>query len=162
MITRVLILCTGNICRSPIAAARLAGLRPDLSVASAGLGAATGRPVDPRMARAAAAMALPWPQDHHACQFTAGLGRGHDLILTMEAGQGDEVIRRAPDLNGRVFLLTHWTDRADIPDPYMRADADYALAVAAIETGVRRWSARIPVCLSRGNLPNAAPDRRDP
>lgn len=159
MITRVLILCTGNICRSPVAAARLAELRPDLTVASAGLGAATGRAVDPRMARAAEGMALPWPQDHLACQFTGALGRGHDLILTMEAGQSNEVIRRAPDLKGRVFLLTQWTDRADIPDPYMRNDADYALAVAAIDAGVRRWSERIPVFMARGKFSNAAPDR---
>lgn len=157
MISSVLILCTGNICRSPIAAALMGALRPDLDVGSAGVGAVAGAPVDPRMARVSEARGLPWPQDHRACQFSPAQGRYHDLVLTMESEQAAEVIRWAPDLQGRVFQLTHWIGGVDIPDPYRRSDRDYDMAVAAIDAAVRSWAERLPTRGARSRGQALAP-----
>jgi protein-tyrosine phosphatase len=51
MLNRILVVCIGNICRSPMAesllAQRLSGRSPDIWVGSAGLAALVGRPADP-------------------------------------------------------------------------------------------------------------------
>ena len=48
MFERILVLCTGNICRSPVAAAMLAARLPDKRIESAGLGAMEGQGVEPK------------------------------------------------------------------------------------------------------------------
>lgn len=159
MISSVLILCTGNICRSPVAAALMGALRPDLGVGSAGVGAVEGAPVDPRMARASEARGVPWPRDHRACQFTPEQGRCHDLVLTMEAEQTAEVIRWVPDLQGRVFQLTHWVGGLDIPDPYRRGERDYEMAVTAIDGAVRSWAERLSTRGARARGQASTPGR---
>ena len=47
-VRHVLVLCMGNLCRSPYAAALLAERMPELEVRSAGLNAADGHPAEPR------------------------------------------------------------------------------------------------------------------
>lgn len=47
MIKTVLVVCVGNICRSPMAEGLLKRALPEANVASAGLGALVGQPADP-------------------------------------------------------------------------------------------------------------------
>lgn len=69
MTCRVLTVCTGKICRSPLAALALARHAPELMVASAGLQAVVGAGFDPGSAAVAAALGLE-PGPHVATQFT--------------------------------------------------------------------------------------------
>lgn len=84
---RVLLVCLGNICRSPAAAAAVceaataAGV--DVEVDSAGLGDWNlGRPPDPRMVAAARAVGL--ELDGRARQVTEEDFDRYDLILAMD------------------------------------------------------------------------------
>jgi glycosyltransferase involved in cell wall biosynthesis/protein-tyrosine-phosphatase len=106
--SNILILCHGNIIRSPFAAARmvqrLAG-SASVTVASAGLGAVSGRPAHPT----AVDTASPHRVDlggHAACAVTPELVAASDLIFVMEIPQLLEVRRRFPAAYSRTFLLT--------------------------------------------------------
>ncbi|WP_441294782.1 arsenate reductase/protein-tyrosine-phosphatase family protein, partial [Klebsiella pneumoniae] len=46
MFNSILVLCTGNICRSPIAERILRDFFPEKEIDSAGLGALVGKPAD--------------------------------------------------------------------------------------------------------------------
>ena len=56
MTRHILVLCSGNICRSPIAAALLARHLPGKAIGSAGLAAPVGTPADPMAIEFAAAL----------------------------------------------------------------------------------------------------------
>lgn len=101
----VLIVCTGNVCRSP-AAERLLAARvpPAITVSSAGLGALAGRGVDGPMALALSQQGVD-PDGHVARQFTPGLLAAADLVLTAEAAQRNAILHDAPAAMPRTFTL---------------------------------------------------------
>lgn len=105
--TRVLAVCTGNVCRSPAAerllAARLGG-RSGITVGSAGTRALVGGPVDPPVAellRAAGARPAPFA----ARQLTAGDLRAADLVVVMTRPHRSAVVALDPSAVRRTFLL---------------------------------------------------------
>lgn len=145
-VRRVLVVCFGNICRSPVGArllaARLAGRGAAVEVCSAGIGALVGHPADAMTRRVAEANGLDL-DGHAGRQFTRELGRAQDLILAMEAGHRREIGRIAPDLSGRVMLFDHWTGGRDIPDPYRQSEALHRAVFAQIAAAADGWAARL-------------------
>ena len=118
---RVVMVCLGNICRSPIAAAVLAdrvqraGL--DVSVASAGTGGwHAGDNADPR-ARAAL-RARGYVVHHAAQQFTRDWFDRYDLVVAMDQHNVADLLRLRSDAS--VHLLREWDPEGsgDVPDPY--------------------------------------------
>jgi protein-tyrosine phosphatase len=106
----VLVVCTGNICRSPAAEAWLAaGLTgSDVDVASAGLHACTGEPIAPEMARL---LDVP-PPLQAARQLTAPLVTGAGLVLTMTREQRRAVVTLVPGAVRRTFTLREYAELA--------------------------------------------------
>ncbi len=51
MFNKILVVCVGNVCRSPTAERLLKRFHPSLTVASAGLGALVGKGADPAAER---------------------------------------------------------------------------------------------------------------
>jgi protein-tyrosine phosphatase len=78
----LLVVCTGNICRSPMAAAMLAAGLPHLSVASAGTSALEGRPPHENTLTVLATEGVP-ALDHRARQLTPAIAQSAGLIVTM-------------------------------------------------------------------------------
>lgn len=60
MFNKILVVCVGNVCRSPTAERLLKRFHPSLTVASAGLGALVGKGADPAAASVASAHDLSW------------------------------------------------------------------------------------------------------
>ena len=83
----ILVVCVGNICRSPVGERLLASELPDAHVTSAGIGALVGHAADETATQVAAAHNLQL-NGHKARQFTPEIGEENDLILVMEAGRG--------------------------------------------------------------------------
>ena len=142
---RILVLCTGNICRSPMAAAllerELKRLGRDIEVRSAGLAALAGAPADPLANERMAERGLDL-SGHRATAVRRDQVRAADLILVMEHAQRRWLLNADPAAAGKTFLLGHWR-RAEVPDPYLQPPAAYDEVVELIDAGVADWIGRL-------------------
>jgi len=147
---RVTFVCTGNICRSPMAEKMFAhqlrrrGLADHVRVSSAGTGAwHVGCEVDQRAGRVLRAHGYPTThcaaqldEDHLGADLVIALGRNHARMLN-EMGVPANRIR----------LLRSFDPRAgahapDVEDPYYGAHADFEETFAVIEAslpGLHDW-----------------------
>lgn len=138
----VLVVCVGNICRSPVGERLLARALPQTRVGSAGIGAVVGASADQTMSEVAAANGLSL-EGHVARQFSSEMGAAHELILVMEPGHRAEIIRQAPHLSGRVMLFDQWTGAKGIPDPYREPIETHRAAYGAIAAAAEGWITRL-------------------
>jgi protein-tyrosine phosphatase len=141
MIRSVLMVCEGNVCRSPLAAALLAERSPHLEVTSAGTAAMVGAPVDAVIGELAREHGIAL-DSHVARQLDASLLNAFDLILTMTKAQRDWVEAAFPPARGKVFRLCE-EEGADVMDPYRRHRAVSELAFAQIRYGISQWTQRL-------------------
>ena len=137
----ILVVCIGNICRSPLAQAMLAREFPGKNVWSAGLDALVGNPADATSAELANEQGLDL-SEHRAQQITSVMCQQADLILVMEQSHKAELERRYPLARGRVFRLGE-LGGYDIADPYRQGRAAFESAGQHIARGVQDWSPRI-------------------
>lgn len=146
MIKSVLVVCVGNVCRSPLGERLLKERLPHLSISSAGIGALVGAAADADATAVAQGYGVSL-DGHVARQFDAALAGGHDLILVMEPGHRRQILERAPELSGRVMLFDQWVGGKGIPDPYRRSrefhEATYALVVKAADAWAERLSKNV-------------------
>ncbi len=136
---RILFVCLGNICRSPMAEAVLCGMAPGWTVDSAGTGAwHLGSPPHADAIRAGARRGHDLT-GQRARQITAADFDAFDLILVMDdANLRDvEILRPAASTTPVRRLLDHAPEVGvtAVPDPYYTGDFDRALDL--IEAGCR-------------------------
>ena len=143
MFQRLLVVCTGNICRSPVAAAMLRRALPAKQVSSAGLGALVGQGVEPT-ARALAEVDGLDVADHAARQLTAAMLTEADLILVMSEGQRRAVADLAPQALGKTLLLGKWLDGGrEIPDPYRKSREAFEHVHGLLRDATGEWARRL-------------------
>lgn len=145
MIKNVLVICVGNICRSPMAEAlfaeKLKNKIPQINVSSAGLGALVGRPAD-KLAQELMQHRLIDISGHRARQATPEIVFASDIIFTMTSGQQQELEGNLPSIRGRVHRLGKW-DGIDVPDPYQRPKEAFEQALLLIDQGVEDWCGKL-------------------
>lgn len=122
---RILTVCTGNICRSPVAERLLqAGLNQVLpggfEVRSAGTRAMVGDPIQPMSADIIRTFGGD-PEQFAARQLTPKILRGVDLVLTMTSGHRGEVLQLDASLLKRTFTIREFARMLDVLD--QRAEA---------------------------------------
>lgn len=140
----VLVVCIGNICRSPMAEILLQqALGERVRVSSAGLGALVDNPADDHALALMNARQLDLTA-HRARQINAHLIAAHDLVLVMTQRQKESIEKEFPSARGKVFRLCHW-QQADVADPYQQDRAAFEAALKLIEEGVLAWAARIVI-----------------
>lgn len=142
MFDSILVICTGNICRSPIGERLLRQLLPDKKVDSAGVGALVDHGADSSAIRIAEKHGLSL-EGHRGTQFTSSLGRQYDLLLVMEHLHLEQVSRIAPEVRGKTMLFGHWLGGKDIPDPFRKSDEAFESVYQLIDQASLRWVARL-------------------
>lgn len=104
---RILLVCTGNTCRSPMAEAMLKSLAEQggipLEVRSAGVSTIDGMPISPHAAQALINRQLPLPGG--STSLDGETARWADLILTMTTGHKRTVVARYPEASGKTYTL---------------------------------------------------------
>lgn len=136
--------CTGNICRSPMAEALF---RERLSadgarVSSVGIGALVGAPADPMASELMAERGLDLSA-HRGRQASNATLSDIDLVLVAEQLHSDWLTKHFPALRGRVHKLGRWLENRDIADPYKRPRAAFEVALNEIEDSVEAWLPRL-------------------
>jgi protein-tyrosine phosphatase len=140
---RVLMVCLGNICRSPTAEGVLraklaaAGLEAQVHVDSAGTGSwHVGSPPDERSQR----HALRRGYDLSALRARQVAERDFhefDLILAMDADNLADLRRLAPERGGRA--LVRLFAEAPVPDPYAGGPAGFERVLDMVEAACDAW-----------------------
>lgn len=147
----VLVVCAGNICRSPTAEAVLRALGAqdttvDVQVRSRGTHDwNVGRHAHPTMTRIAAERGYDLSQ-HIAAQVTADDLMWADDVLVMDDENYQQLAKRYPNLIRHVRLL----DATAIPDPWLvDQDPAYADSLDRIEQAVRAYLADLKASAGR-------------
>lgn len=144
MFSTVCVVCTGNICRSPMAEALLrerAGSRLK-QVYSTGIMAMVGHGADPLAISVMADRGIDI-SSHRAQQATAENMQRADLILTLDGSHSRWLVDRFPALRGRVFKLLRWRNDGDVPDPYRLPRSEFEFAYQLIDEGIADWLQRL-------------------
>jgi protein-tyrosine phosphatase len=162
---RILIVCTGNICRSPFIErllqykldARQSGSQRGIIVRSAGTGALVGSPMDAQAAAQLVAYGGD-PAQFSARDLTPALIDESDLVLTATREHRGKVARMSPRAMRRVFTFRDFAHLvAEIDGPAAQPNA------ASAQMELRGWVRQVAekAAASRGLKPPLAPELAD-
>ena len=144
MFNKILVVCVGNICRSPTGERLLKHYQPALTVESAGLGALVGKGADATASSVAQDNQLSLA-GHSARQITGRMCREYDLILVMEKRHIAALCEIAPEMRGKVMLFGHWDGEREIPDPYRKSREAFEAVYTLLDRSARQWAQALHV-----------------
>lgn len=119
---KLIFVCTGNTCRSPMAEGllkHLLGSKCGWDISSAGVRASNGLPASPGSLAALREKGIDLT-GHYSRRLTPQMIREADLLVTMTRGHRDAILEISPESAGKVFLLKSFgiaQCAADIYDP---------------------------------------------
>lgn len=140
-IRNILVICIGNICRSPMAEYLIKRQHPDLQIDSAGLSAMVGHPADDKAIACMDTLDIDM-RSHIAKQINAELIKEADLVLVMSSNQQKHIEHTWPFAKGKVFRLGHWQGQ-NVPDPYQHDQAFFEETCRNIQSYVADWKSHI-------------------
>ncbi|MGL6260708.1 protein tyrosine phosphatase [Vibrio sp. WXL210] len=142
MFNKILVVCVGNICRSPTGQYLLKSLLPHKQIDSAGVGALVGNPADGMATQVAKEHGVELDA-HVAQQLTRELCQAYDLILVMEKKHLEAVSSIAPEARGKAMLFGQWIGGKEIPDPYRQSREAFDFAYDLLEQSAQAWSRKL-------------------
>ena len=148
MFDNILVVCVGNICRSPTAENLLrqhlqnAG-KTSKTVKSAGLATESSKLAGNDMDDTAREVAQEQGVScniHSATQLNSQLVKWADLILVMEQGHKQELGFRYPAASGKTMLYGQWlSGNKEIPDPYRKSKEAFEHVYKQLEKATQTW-----------------------
>ncbi len=137
----VLLVCTGNTCRSSMAEGILKSmvyetnqLKDKVKVISAGVAAYPGQSASPQAIEALREQGIDI-SGHRAAQVDKDMLRAADIILTMTAGHKQIIKLMDPASADKVFILKEYIegDDGDISDPFGQPVEEYIRCAGEIK-----------------------------
>jgi protein-tyrosine phosphatase len=142
----ILVICIGNICRSPMAEGLLkralaTSNKSDCVVSSAGLGALVGHPPDTKACHLMMEKGIDI-SGYRARQINKEMIRKADLILVMELAHKAAIEQSEPSAKGKVFRVGEWGG-FDVSDPYQQELLAFKKSLSLIEQGITLWMQKL-------------------
>lgn len=144
----IVIVCTGNTCRSPMAEAMMRGLVAErlgcsaseieergVTIVSAGVSATPGGCAAPEAVETMRQRGLDITC-HESQPLTEKLARNADVILTLTGGHRQQILRRWPEAAPRTHVMR--LDQGDIEDPIGGPPEVYQQCAVQIEDALRK------------------------
>lgn len=140
MFDSVLVVCAGNICRSPTAEYVLKNklVGKNVAVSSAGLTALEGKPADAVAQQIATVNGIDM-SEHQGRQISTSLVAQNSVILVMEQRHLSDLCTRYPEARGKTFLLGKWLGDKEIPDPYSQSQEAFEHVYTLIDSACSAW-----------------------
>ena len=142
MFHKILIVCVGNICRSPTAEMllrqRLQQHGKSGEVHSAGLSALVGKDIEPTAKQVLQENGIDTTL-HSAQQINTDMLVDADLVLAMEKGHVQQINAIAPQVRDKTFLLGKWLNNKEIPDPYRQQKPAFDHVYKLIDQSIAAW-----------------------
>ena len=139
----ILVVCVGNICRSPMGEFLLKANHPNLHIESAGLSAMVGHSADDKAIACMDVLKIDM-RNHVAKQISPELIKQSDLILVMSNNQQKHIEQTWPFAKGKVFRLGHWQGQ-NVPDPYQHDQAFFDETCRNIQSYVSDWQSHLKI-----------------
>ena len=130
---RVLFICSGNTCRSPMAQAYLQTLKPEWEVASAGTREDCGGKPASDHAKEVIRQNGGSLDGHVSRRFTPEMAQNYDIIFVMEKKKLTDVQKTAPEAADKIKLLG---GDKDIPNPFRGNLKKYQNVFACIKAAI--------------------------
>ncbi|MCE2681139.1 MAG: low molecular weight phosphotyrosine protein phosphatase [Burkholderiales bacterium] len=149
--TVLTVICTANICRSPMGQvilqhkARQAGF--DVEVRSAGVQALVGRGPDKEALGALTRAGYELPDGKRAEQLLVPNASASQLMLVMENRHKQWVMQNFPAHSGKVWLMGHWLGQSEVEDPIGQGPAEFDSCLKTLEKAVESWLPKLRVIL---------------
>lgn len=148
----ILLVCTGNTCRSPMAEvlmrdkfhrrfAKSSANGSPVFIASGGLSAYPGGPASVEAQRVIAARGLSL-SEHQSRAVTKHALQLADLVLVMTKSHRQALLDSLPEIKPKVHLLSG--DTTDVADPFGGTESQYAACADQMDGFLDRWVQQLP------------------
>lgn len=136
-INNILVVCIGNICRSPMAEYFLKKEYPNLNIESAGISGLIGHAADEKASLCMQRFGIDM-SPHVAKKLNAELIKKADLILVMSQNQQKHIEQTWSFAKGKTFRLGHWQSK-NIADPYQHDQTVFDETCRLIQDCITDW-----------------------
>lgn len=147
----ITVVCTANICRSPMgqailqAKAKAAGV--GIEVNSCGVQALSGMRPDKQALAALERAGYHIAEEKRATQLLMPQANAAQLILVMENRHKQWIMQNFPAYSGKVWLMGHWNLQSEVADPIGKGPEEFDECLQLLEYNIDLWLPKLKTLL---------------